>query len=78
MLIKSGRRILQIRAQIQANEELKRQQRLDYLEEGRKVRQKQEDEKKKLENIKKKKITNLQDLGVPDKYQAELNRKRIT
>ena len=42
------------------------------------MRQKQEDEKKKLEDIKTKKLTTLQGLGVPDKYQAELNRKKIS
>ncbi len=41
------------------------------------MRQRQEDEKRKLEEIKVKKLTNLGELGVPDKYRAELNRKKI-
>jgi hypothetical protein len=41
---------------------------LDYLEEGRKVRQKIEDERRKIETIKQKKIEDLQGLNIPDKY----------
>jgi hypothetical protein len=66
-----------LRSQIQKNEEFKKQDRLDYLEEGRKVRQKMEDEKKKLEDIKFKKLDGLQSLGIHDKYTAELARKKI-
>ena len=35
------------------NSEVKKQERLDYLEEGRKVRQRIEDERLKVERIKK-------------------------
>ena len=67
-----------IRTQIQQNSEVSKQGRLDYLEEGRKVRQKLEDERLKIEAIKEKKMTNLVKLDIPDKYQAELARKKIT
>ena len=45
-----------MRAQIQTNEEKGKQDRQDYLEEGRKVRQKIQDERDKIEKIKQKKI----------------------
>ena len=43
--------------QIQMNGEVKKQQRLDYLEEGRKVRQRIEEERVKVEGIKAKKLS---------------------
>lgn len=68
---------VQLRSQIQQNEEYKKQDRLDYLEEGRKIRSKIDDEKSKINTIKSKKLTQLQGLEIPDKYQAELARKKI-
>ena len=66
-----------IRAQIRDNEEHVKQDRLDYLEEGKKVRQRLLDEKSKVEGIKAKKLQGLKDIGIADKYQAELAKKRI-
>ena len=40
-----------IRAQIAGNEHVKKQDRLDYLEEGRKVREKIENERQKVRDI---------------------------
>ena len=54
--------------QIGINAEVKKQHRLDYLEEGRKVRQKLEDERLKVEGIKAGKLAGLQQLGIADKY----------
>ncbi len=68
----------QLRSQIQQNEEIKKQDRLDYLEEGRIVRQKLEAEKRKLEMIKQEKLHHLDQLGIAPKYKAELARKKIT
>lgn len=45
--------------QITNNSEVKKQQRLDYLEEGRKVRQRLEEERQKVETIKKGKLDGL-------------------
>ena len=59
------------------NAEGKKQQRLDYLEEGKKVRQRIEDERLKVEGIKKTKLDGLRQLGIADKYQADLTKKRI-
>ena len=67
-----------LRTQIVNNEEKGKQDRLDYLEEGRKVRQKIEEERRKIETIKQKKINELENLAIPDKYKAELAKKKIT
>lgn len=53
------------------------QERLDYLEEGKKVRQKLEEERLKIEGIKQRKLNELQNLGVEQKYQYELAKKKI-
>ena len=63
--------------QIGINEEVRKQDRLDYLEEGRKVRQRIEDERLKVERIKADKLNGLKELGIADKYQADLSKKRI-
>ena len=57
-----------IRCQIRDNAETGKQCRLDYLEEGRKVRQRLEDERLKVEGIKAKKLNGLKDIGIEDKY----------
>ena len=59
------------------NTETNKQARLDYLEEGRKVRQRIEDERLKVERIKKQKLQGLVDQGIESKYQADLSKKRI-
>lgn len=66
-----------IRDQIGMNGEVRKQERLDYLEEGRKVRQRIEDERLKVERIKKSKLDGLVGLGIEGKYQADLAKKRI-
>ena len=65
------------RDQISINAERKKQERLDYLEEGRKVRQRIEDERMKVEGIKAQKLQQLKEIGIADKYQADLAKKRI-
>jgi len=47
------------------------------LEEGKKVRQKLEDDRLKVEAIKQKKLGQIQDLGIEQKYQYELAKKKI-
>lgn len=66
-----------IKDQILMNSETKKQQKLDYLEEGRKVRQKLEEEKMKVEGIKQRKLGELKKLGIHDKYQHDLAKKKI-
>ena len=63
--------------QIQINSEVKKQHRLDYLEEGRKVRQRIEDERLKVEGIKANKLKDLDQLGIEGKYKTDLSKKRI-
>lgn len=53
-----------IRTQISTNEDLKKQDRLDFLEEGRKVREKIDNERSKLVDIQKAKIDELKTLGI--------------
>lgn len=50
---------------------------MDYLEEGKKVRQKLEDDRLKVEAIKQKKLGTIQNLGIESKYQYELAKKKI-
>ena len=54
--------------QIGINTEVKKQTRLDYLEEGRKVRQRIEDERLKVEGIKAGKLAGLKNIGIAEKY----------
>ena len=67
-----------IRNQISTNEDIKKQDRLDYLEEGRKVREKIDMERDKIKDIQKAKIAELQDVGINDKYLYELNKKTVS
>ena len=67
-----------IRGQIHNNEQLKKQDRLDYLEEGRKVREKIDNERQKLVDIQKAKIDELKKLGIDNKYLYELQKKTIS
>ena len=48
-----------IRTQIANNEDIKKQDRLDYLEEGRKVREKIDMERDKIKDIQQAKISEL-------------------
>jgi hypothetical protein len=66
-----------VRNQIAKNASVKQQERLDYLEEGKKVRQKLEDDRLKVEAIKQKKLNQIQELGIEQKYQYELAKKKI-
>merc|ERR1719240_2122905 len=68
----------EIRHQIAAREERALQERRDFLEEGNVVRAQISAERKKLEKIKERKISQLQKAGVPEKYWAELARKKIS
>merc|ERR1719412_686437 len=68
----------ELRAQIAAREEKAYQERRDFLEEGNAVRASIGSERKKLEKIKVRKIEELKKSGVPEKYWAELARKKIS
>lgn len=69
--------LLACRDQITVNAEKKKQSQLDFLEEGKKVRQRIEDERLKVEGIKKEKLQGLKDLAIDEKYLADLSKKKI-
>merc|ERR1719375_1534852 len=68
----------ELRAQIAAREEKALQERRDFLEEGNVIRSQISSERKKLDKIKVRKIEELKKSGVPEKYWAELARKKIS
>merc|ERR1712110_616409 len=68
----------ELRNQIGAREEKALQERRNFLEEGNTVRATIGSERKKLEKIKGRKIEELKKAGVPEKYWAELARKKIS
>merc|ERR1712125_308467 len=68
----------ELRSQIGAREEKALQECRNFLEEGNTVRATVGSERKKLEKIKTRKIDELKKVGVPDKYWAELARKKIS
>jgi len=65
-------------AQISANKESRNKAREEYLEEGRKLREDYSRERVNLEVVKDRKLEELQVSGVPAKYRAELERKKIS
>ena len=67
-LLKELPPLFEFREQIGKNSEVKKQERLDYLEEGRKVRQRLEEERLKVEGIKNAKLQSLGKLGIDNKY----------
>jgi len=69
---------MELRAQINAREEKALQARRDFLEEGNTVRSSIGGERRKLEKIKARKIDEMKRTGVPEKYWAELERKKIS
>merc|ERR1740117_1120690 len=68
----------ELRNQINSREEKALQERRDFLEEGNIVRATIGSERRKLEKIKGRKIDELKKTGVPEKYWAELARKKIS
>eukprot|EP00899_Mesostigma_viride_P005653 jgi/Mesvir1/15089/Mv14730-RA.1 len=68
----------EVLAQIATKEEQARLERRRYLEEGERMRAAAELEKRRLEAIKAQKLKELEAAGVPEKYRAELERKKIS
>merc|ERR1712224_451299 len=66
-----------VQEQIGKNEAMRRQERLDYLEEGRKLRKEIEKEKNHLNDIKDRKIHEMRGAGAPEKYLTELMRHKV-
>eukprot|EP00656_Telonema_subtile_P019288 TRINITY_DN20565_c0_g1_i1.p1 TRINITY_DN20565_c0_g1~~TRINITY_DN20565_c0_g1_i1.p1 ORF type:complete len:512 (+),score=202.30 TRINITY_DN20565_c0_g1_i1:257-1792(+) len=63
--------------QIDKNAAETRQSRLTYLEEGRKLRKEINKEKAHLERIKERKLEELKNMKIPDKYLIELARHQV-
>jgi len=59
------------------NADKKKIDKLDYLEEGRKLRQKLADEILKLETIKTNKISSMEQLNISKKYQTDLLKTQV-
>jgi len=64
-------------AQIASNEERRKLERQQYLEEGRRLREAAEQERLRLQEIKQRKLGELTDAGVPSKYRAELDKFKV-
>jgi hypothetical protein len=60
------------------NEADKKQDRLDYLEEGKKIRDNIQNEREKIVGIQGAKIGELKHLGIADKYMYELQKKTVS
>lgn len=67
-----------VRAQISDKEESKKKDRLDYLEEGKRVREKVEAERQKIRDIQAGKIEELNDVGIDKKYLYDLQKKTVS
>lgn len=67
----------QLKKQIVLGEERKLQDKRTALEEGKKVKDKLDHEKRTLETLKSNKLRELQNAGVPEKYQRDLAKKKI-
>ena len=67
----------QLKGQINEREELQKQIKRDNLEEITLVKKAYEDEKKRLLQVKEKKMKELLNTGVPEKYQVELAKKKV-
>ena len=66
-----------LRDQIKDKSFIKKQEHLEYLEEGRKLRMAKAEEIMKLETIKEGKLLTLKQQGISDGYLAQLSKKRI-
>lgn len=70
-------RVTSRRTQIASNEERRARERQAYLEEGRRLREAADEEKRRLADIKARKLSELTEVGVPAKYRAELEKYRV-
>jgi len=68
----------ELQAQILMNAEVRKKNRMDFLEEGVGQRAKMESDRLTLESIKSEKLHTLQKIGVPEKYTVDLASKRFS
>eukprot|EP00798_Chlamydomonas_sp_ICE-L_P024209 gene24209-9808_t len=55
----------------------KKKKRQEFVEEGNRMRSEAERERQRLVDIKARKLKELQDIGIPDKYRTELAKMKI-
>jgi len=67
----------ELQAQIIMNADMRKKNRLDFLQEGSQLRKSMESERLKLEAIKNEKLESLKKIGVPEKYTVDLASKRF-
>jgi hypothetical protein len=67
----------ELKKQMALNEEKKKQDKRDYLEEGKKVKDNLTKQKRLLEDIKTQKMEHLKENSIPDKYHYDLAKKKI-
>jgi hypothetical protein len=67
----------QLGKQMDTNAELRKKNQTDYVEEGRKLRTKQEEEQKKISSIQAKKMNRMGETGRDAKFQTQLGRKKF-
>lgn len=65
------------RRQIREKEENEKLKRREVLEEGRAIKQKQEQYKRIMEDIKKEKVAEMNSLNVKSKYKVDLEKYKI-
>ena len=65
------------RLQMAKNEEKKMQEKREAEREGELLKAEQEAQRRKIELIKKEKLRELEQLGIPDKYKTDLAHKKI-
>lgn len=68
----------ELQTQILMNAELRKKNRMDFLQEGADTRSQMEAERHKLETIQKDKLDALHKAGVPEKYTVDLAHKKFT
>ena len=67
----------ELKKQIALNNEKKKQEKRNLLEEGKKVKDKLKTQQKVLEEMKSKKIEELRGTNIPQKYTMDLQKKKI-
>lgn len=66
-----------IQQQISKNEDVHKQARLDYLEDGKRSRDQIEEARQRIQRIKQDKVQGLHDLSINNKYKVELQAYKI-
>lgn len=67
----------ELQAQISETREMRRKTRKEFMEEGLQLRRQEEEHKAKLEEIRRRKVEQLETMGVPKKYTVELATKKL-